>query len=423
MKNNINKIFDFTALRYTIFSVINKSIVALTQIFSIYVFTNLFSQSEVTILFLLLGYVIWFQIFELGLSQTLQNKFNLKLISNSDFFSICILHLGIIILISCVFFFNSFYEKFLIPSNEFFSIELIKSFTLGASLLIVSSNNLILQRLLLVLNKDIIINSFQFFQTILSLFGLLICNYLKINDVNIMIFVYFFPIVLTNIINLFYVKFFLKFHFTWKISFRKIGFFTNTLNFWLIGILSSLYIGMDYYFAAHFLENADINAYHIYSRIFFISFLFYYAYIQYSSKNISQMSIEKEIKEIKKIVKVSSYIGFTGVTFMFFITLLFDYVGLIDLITNGIEVNLVTLISAFIYYLVRVFRDVILVIMKCINQINQLLKVHLVEIVLALILLNYLIPKYGIKGIFISFTLSSFVGLIYLFLFNRRFNL
>ena len=108
---------------------------------------------------------------------------------------------------------------------------------------------------------------------------------------------------------------------------------------------------------------------------------------------------------------------------MFFITLLFDYVGLIDLITNGIEVNLVTLISAFIYYLVRVFRDVILVIMKCINQINQLLKVHLVEIVLALILLNYLIPKYGIKGIFISFTLSSFVGLIYLFLFNRRFNL
>ena len=92
MKNNINKIFDFTALRYTIFSVINKSIVALTQIFSIYVFTNLFSQSEVTILFLLLGYVIWFQIFELGLSQTLQNKFNLKLISNSDFFSICILH-------------------------------------------------------------------------------------------------------------------------------------------------------------------------------------------------------------------------------------------------------------------------------------------------------------------------------------------
>ena len=48
------------------------------------------------------------------------------------------------------------------------------------------------------------------------------------------------------------------------------GFFTNTLNFWLIGILSSLYIGMDYYFAAHFLENADINAYHIYSRIFFL---------------------------------------------------------------------------------------------------------------------------------------------------------
>ena len=420
MKNNINKFFDFTTLRYTIFSVINKSFLALTQIFAIYVFTNLFSQSEVTILFLLLGYVIWFQVFELGLSQTLQNKFNSNLITNSDFFSICILHLVIIILISSIFYFNSFYAKLLLPSNKFFSIDLIKSFSLGASLLILSSNNLILQRFLLVLNKDIIINLFQFFQTILSLFGLLMCNYLKINDINIMIFVYFFPIVFTNIVNLFYIKYFFKFYFTLNINLRKTSFFTNTLNFWLIGILSSLYIGMDYYFAAHFLESSDINAYHIYSRIFFISFLFYYAYIQYSSKNISQIYLKEEGEKIKKIIKVSTSIGFIAVISIFLIILFFDYIGLINLITNGIEINPATLTFAFIYYLIRVFRDVILVIMKCINQINQLFKVHLLEILLAIILLNHLTPQYGIKGIFISFAFSSSAGLIYLFLFNKR---
>ena len=177
---------------------------------------------------------------------------------------------------------------------------------------------------------------------------------------------------------------------------------------------------MDYYFAAHFLVHSDINAYHIYSRIFFISFLFYYAYIQYSSKNISQMYLKEESKKIRKVIKVSASIGYIAVISMFLIILFVDYLGLINWITNGIEINLVTLIFAFIYYLIRVFRDVILVIMKCINQINQLLKVHILEILLALILLNNLIPQYGIKGIFISLAFSSSVGLIYLFLINKR---
>ena len=420
MKKNINKFLDFTTLRYTVFSVINKFFLALTQIFAIYVFTNLFSESEVALLFLLLGYVIWLQVFELGLSQTLQNKFNSKLISNADFFSICILHLAIILVISFIFYFNSFYEKILIPSDKLFSIDLIKSFSLGASLLILSSNNLILQRLLLVLNKDVIINSFQFFQTILSLLGLVICNYLEINEINVMIFVYFFPIVLINLINLAYIKYFLKLNFSWKINLKKTGFLGTSLNFWLIGIFSSLYIGMDYYFAAHFLEHSDINAYHIYSRIFFISFLFYYAYIQYSSKNISQIYLKEEGEKIKKIIKVSTSIGFIAVISIFLIILFFDYIGLINLITNGIEINPATLTFAFIYYLIRVFRDVILVIMKCINQINQLFKVHLLEILLAIILLNHLTPQYGIRGIFISFAFSSSAGLIYLFLFNKR---
>ena len=420
MKKIIDNFVDFTTLRYTVFSVINKCFLALTQIFAIYVFTNLFSESQVAILFLLLGYVIWFQVFELGLSQTLQNKFNSKLISNSDFLSICIMHLLIVILISLIFYFNSLYENFLIPDDQLFNTDLIKSFSLGASILILSSSNLILQRFLLVLNKDIMINVFQLFHTTLSLCGLLICNYLKINDINIMIFVYFFPIVLINIVNLFYIKYFLKFNFTWKINLRKTDFFLNTFNFWLIGILSSLYIGMDYYFAAHLLELSDINAYHIYSRIFFISFIFYYAYIQYSSKNISKMYLKDQNKKIRKIIKVSTYIGFIVVTSMFVVILFLDYTGLIALITNGIEINMATLIFAFINYLIRVLRDVILTIMKCINEINQLLKVHLLEIVLALILLNKLTPQYGIKGIFISFALSSTAGLIYLFISYRR---
>ena len=177
---------------------------------------------------------------------------------------------------------------------------------------------------------------------------------------------------------------------------------------------------MDYFFAAHFLNHSQINSYHIYSRIFFISFIFYYAYILYSSKNISKNNLNKQIKKIKHITKVSIFIGCLVVISMFVITLIFDYLGLIIWVTNGIEIKISILFFAFIYYLIRVFRDVILFIMKCINHIRNLLIVHVIEIFFVIILLNNLIPLYGLKGIFISFSMSSFIGLFFLCFYYRK---
>jgi len=402
------------------FNGLNKIFLAFTQIFAIYVFTRLFDQSEVTILFLLLGYFIWFQLFELGLPQTLQNKFNTKQISYSDFFSLCVIHLFLIMTLSISFYYFSLYEKFLIPSHKNFTIDLIKSFSLGASILILSSNNLLLQRLLMILNKDILINVFQFFQTALSIIGLLVCNYFEINNLNIVIFIYFFPLILVNIISLIQVKYSFDLKFIFILNYRECGILKQTFYFWLIGILSGLYIGMDYFFAAHFLNHSQINSYHIYSRIFFISFIFYYAYILYSSKNISKNNLNKQIKKIKHITKVSIFIGCLVVISMFVITLIFDYLGLIIWVTNGIEIKISILFFAFIYYLIRVFRDVILVIMKCINHIKNLLIIHIIEIFFVIILLNNLIPLYGLKGIFISFSMSSFIGLIFLCFYYRK---
>ncbi|OUX78404.1 MAG: hypothetical protein CBC19_04545 [Oceanospirillales bacterium TMED59] len=420
MKEFILRQLDFATVRFTIFNVINKFLLAATQIFAIYVFTKLFNDAEVAILFLLLGYILWFQLFELGLSQTLQNKFNSGVISKHEFFSVCIFHFFFIIVVSLIFYFNEFYERLLIPVDRYTNQELVKTFSLGASFLIISSNNLILQRFLIVLNKDIIVNITQLTQTIICLVGLTVCNYSEINDVNIIIYIYFFPFVLNNLIFIFLIGYYYNLKLCFIVRFANLEFIKNTLHFSIIGLLSTIYVGMDYYFAAHYFEHSEIKSYHIYSRIFFISFIFYYSYIQYASKNISKEVFLNENVVVRRITRVSTFIGLIFVSSIFMFILLLDHLGVIAFVTNGIEIDALTFATAFFYYLIRVFRDVLTVIMKCIDQIKTLFKVHLLEIGLALIFLNILIPKYGIKGIFISFFFSSLISLIYLYLSKRK---
>ena len=76
---------NFITLRYTVLNGFNKIFQAFSAIFAIYVTTSLFNSNEITIIFLLFGYFIWFQLFEAGFSQTLQNKYNLNEISTSIF--------------------------------------------------------------------------------------------------------------------------------------------------------------------------------------------------------------------------------------------------------------------------------------------------------------------------------------------------
>ena len=125
---------NIITLRYSLLNGFNKIFQAFLQIFTIFVITNLFNSDQVTILFLLFGYLAWFQLFEFGFSQTLQNWYNSKRISSSNFYSLCILHLLLVLILSFIFYFTSSYT-FLLP-NQNFDRDLITSFSLGCSIII-----------------------------------------------------------------------------------------------------------------------------------------------------------------------------------------------------------------------------------------------------------------------------------------------
>ena len=98
---------------------------------------------------------------------------------------------------------------------------------------------------------------------------------------------------------------------------------------------------------------------------------------------------------------------------MFIITVIMNNYKIIFLLTNGIYLNTNILCFAFLYYIIRVFRDVILVILKCTDFVKKSIIIHLIEIFVAILLMNYFIPKYQINGLFLSYSIATVCGLLF----------
>lgn len=71
-------ILNNPALQYVSAQLASKAIAAIAQLYAIYVFSKILPLNDAALIFILLGYGIWIQIVEFGLSQVIQNALNLK---------------------------------------------------------------------------------------------------------------------------------------------------------------------------------------------------------------------------------------------------------------------------------------------------------------------------------------------------------
>jgi hypothetical protein len=158
---------------YVVTSLTGKTLAAFAQLFAIYVFIRAHTQSESAIIFLLIGYGIWFQVFELGLSQSLQNSFNQRKCNLSDIRLVILVHFLLMAVLFCLINFASLLPSFFLSTNQYKigGVE-FRAFSLGMSMMVVVSSNAIIQRALLILNKGILGNYILIVQSIIILFGL-----------------------------------------------------------------------------------------------------------------------------------------------------------------------------------------------------------------------------------------------------------
>ena len=185
---------NLKALSYMILNFCARFLGALAQLYAISVFTKIHDPSTTSAIILIFGYITWFQLFEGGLTQTIQNKFNSKEFNNLNISIIIIFHFCFTIVIGFIIFKLNLFS-FLLLSNEgfLFTEENKKIFDVGCFILIIASNNLLIHRFLILYKKSFLSNFLLFFQSILTFsFLYYYVNFLNVDQL-VSVIMYFSP--------------------------------------------------------------------------------------------------------------------------------------------------------------------------------------------------------------------------------------
>jgi hypothetical protein len=394
------------ALQYVSAQLASKATAAIAQLYAIYVFSKILPLSDAALIFILLGYGIWIQVFEFGLSQVIQNALNLKKITVSGICKIISLHYLLMIFFTVLV--VIFPEKLNLFQGErqLYGEDLNRlAFPSGVALLLVSTNNVLVIRLLLVTNLAMVASKLAFYQGIFSIFVLML---LKLFGASLFdsVFIYLsIPILTFAPLAIKIARKSLRNRKKPIVDLKWMV--TNSIGFWGLTAMSSIYMGADYFFAARHLTNEEMIAYHFASRLFFISYVAYFAFVQYKAKSISSETCIGNPQQIWVVAKNAVAIGVLCVFLVLLLTIFLDRSGGLELIGADGLVVMPLIISATIYYGARVFRDVGLVIIWNMGRQRLLYVVHMLEVMGCLIMLNILTPELGGAEIFFAMGLVA----------------
>ena len=399
-------------------SLLSKFMAGLLQIYAMYVITKMHSEEGAALVFLLSGYAIWFQLSELGLSQTLQNKFNAREICVEGITKVMVAHYILLILVGVIIVVTPYLSDILLPSSRK-KIEPL-AFSTGAAILILAGSNVLVQRFLLIVNKGGLGNLLTLLQSCLAIGALFLYQIFEVRNILVAVIAYFgtqilvFPSILISL--------FLRYR--TKKSYKKnvnlIKILCGSLGFFGAGFLSTIFLGLDYFFVAYYLGDKEVIAYYYITRFFFISFVMYYAYLTYKVRHFSSCALNYNPIVIKSIVQDSIIVGIFSVVLAFLIGLTFDWYGLSKVLINQDKVDLDLFFCGFLYFAIRVLRDVVVIVIAALNNKKILYQIYFIEILTSLILMPLFVPKLGGKGVFLAMMLSCFLALVFL---RIRFNL
>lgn len=392
-----------------------KSAAALAQLYAIYVFTKMQTDSEAALIFLLSGYAVWFQMFEMGLSQTMQNKFNARQIQSQEMIEIIFGHYFLLVLVVIVILTTPYISEILLSVDRQELDDLSRfSFSIGAAILILASSNVIVQRFLLMINRGVVANYLLLLQSMLAISFLILYQLLEMQNILVAVLAYFGPQILVFIPLLIALLVKYRKNKFIRVNNSLINNFRDSLGFGGIGVLSAIFLGSDYYFAAHYLSDKEVISYYFVTRIFFISFVIYYAYLIHRMKRISSRDLTSNRSNIKLIIKGCLMVGVLSVATTFLIALILNARGYFEILMNQPSIDWTLLFSGFLYFLIRVCRDIGVVLMSGLNEKKVLYRAYLIEIFIGLILMIFLAPLIFGVGIFFSMAISCFLSLIFL---------
>lgn len=399
---------DITAFNFAMTSVFARIASGISQIYAIKFFLNNLSENEYSTIVLLLGYLPIFFLFEFGFSQTIQNKFNQRVIKANEAIKILIFHFISLLFISLIIANTEFLPKLLL-NDSLWTEEIIRNFSIGSALLILMSNSIVLKRVLIVLNRGNLFSGLILIQSIFQIIGLYI--YSKEENITQLfsIILYIGPgLVLTLILLLgLSIKLIPERN---NLAVNKKKFLKTSSSFFILEFMSALLVSIDYFFLSMQNNSEDIISYHLVTRFFYISYVIYFSYLMHGAKKISKKTQSILIYKIKFS---TMFIGFFTVVGVFILLLFLKKTGYIYYISEKIEMSYFLIVTGFIYFTIRVKSDINIILLNNMSKKRNAFKLYLIEIIIAVICIYYFLPLYGGPGIYISLSIAHIIGLLY----------
>lgn len=394
-------------------NLLGKGLAAFAQLYAIAVFTRTQSQGDAAIIFLLLGYAIWFQVFEFGFSQALQNKFNSRSMSLNGVLKVLLIHYSFLVAIAILIIANPFFSEILLSVDRAKSSPSgVQAFSIGAAILVLASSNNIIQRFLLIINKGGLGNGLIILQSLMVICGLFIYQLCDQASPSLAVEIYLGPQIFTSIPLL--ITFTLRLLRSKKVEPTSRKLMIGLFGFMGTSVLSAISLGADYYFAAHYLSSEEIVSYFLVTRIFFISYIVYFAFLQFRARKLWSKDLMIGNQELRQIIVESCAVGLAAVFLTYLVALCFEAIGVFKFMAHGVGVGQQLLFLGLIYFIIRVFRDVGLVLVGNLDAKIFLHQIYLIEVVLSLALMYLVAPLYGPRGILISLIFACLTGILYL---------
>ncbi len=393
-------------LQYIVSQFAAKCLAGLSQLYALFVFSKILGPSDAALISLLFGYVIWAQIAEFGLSQVIQNGINNRTFGVKQACTLILIQYLIVLSLALLLLSYPDVTRPLaggLALNSGFSG--LFSFALGIGLILVSTSNVLVQRFLLVIGRGVSSSLLPATQAILGIFSLVA---LQMYDPPLItcVIAYFSIPVIVNIAVLLKISQKMRI-----VKFMNVRELVNTLPTflaqWGLATVTTVYLGLDYYFVAHNLDEVNIIQYNFIARLYFFSFVVYYSYLQFKLKGVSIGTVKRGELNIGRSLKSSIYLGVFAVTSVFLASNFVANLGLFEATGSEILVNNSYTVAACIYYLVRVVRDVLVVFLLNTGFIAFLYAIYLSELILGYLLMDRLSLDYGGVGIFYSMAFSS----------------
>ena len=402
------KLLDIAALKFSTTSIVARLASGVAQLYAIKFFLNNLNENEYSAIILLLGYLPLFFLFDFGFSQTIQNKFNQRAIKLNNAIKILIFHFIALLAVS-IFIANTEFLPRLLLSGSLLSENNIQNFSIGAALLILMSNSIVLKRVLILLGRANLFSALILIQSIFQVLGL----YIYSQEVNVTqlfsIILYIGPgLVLSLILLIILAMKLIPQRENSPVD--KKSFLKNSSSFFILEAMTALLVSIDYFFLSMQNNSKEIVSYHLVTRFFYISHVIYISYLMHGAKRISKSTQKRLIQKTKTSTML---LGFLTVLGVFFLLLFLKNTGYINFISEKIEMSYLLIITGFIYFIIRVKSDINVMLLINMSKKRDAFKLYLLEIIIAIICMYYLLPLYGGPGIYISLSIAYIFGLMY----------